>query len=233
MALEKLNSKNIHTSKISKHLKHILSTTERESPTFLQIQDLHDSIIHQHRVPPRPHSQPNRLITQIKLTTNRLRESPIAIAEKHHIVADIEILLPRLHDEGIVDGDAGDGVNAFGFELRRLLDETWEVFLGASGGESAGDGEEDGLLVGGEVGDGDGLELVGVVEVGEGGVGELVADGDGGDFGGGGGEFEGCVAVTEFEVERERGGRGKEGFGGEERGGGGGGGEREGFGGGE
>lgn len=98
------------------------------------------------------------------------------------------------------------------------------MLLGAGGGEGAGDGEEDGLLVLGEVGDGGGLELAGGVEVGERGVWELVADGDGGGdcgFGcGGGGEFEGFgVVVVEFEGERREEGFRGEGFGGWEQGG--------------
>ncbi len=59
------------------------------------------------------------------------------------------------------------------------------MFLGASGGEGAWDGEEDGFLALGEVGDGGGLELAGGVKVGEGGFRELVTDGDGGRDGGG------------------------------------------------
>lgn len=96
--------------------------------------------------------------------------------------------------------------------------------MGAGGGEGAGDGEEDCFFIGGEVGNGGGLELAGGVEVGEGGVGELVADGNGGGdgrgFGGerefcGGGFCEEAVAEGEiFEWVRE----GMEGFSGKERG---------------
>ena len=49
------------------------------------------------------------------------------------------------------------------------------MLLRASRGESAGNGEEDGLLALGEVGDGGGLEFVGRVKVGKCGVGKLVA----------------------------------------------------------
>lgn len=89
------------------------------------------------------------------------------------------------------------------------------MLLRAGWGERAWDGEEDGFLSLGEVGDGGGFDLAGVVEVGEGGIGELVADGDGGGDGGGGGEFEGLevnTVVVGFEGEFER-----EGFRWEER----------------
>lgn len=79
--------------------------------------------------------------------------------------------------------------------------------MGAGGGEGAGDGEEDCFFIGGEVGDGDGLELASGVEVGEGGVGELVTHGNGGgDWRGVGGEREFCgggfceEAVAEGEI---------------------------------
>lgn len=54
------------------------------------------------------------------------------------------------------------------------------MFLRASRGESTWNGDEYSFLFGGEVRNGDGLELVGRVEVGERGVRELVTDGDGG-----------------------------------------------------
>lgn len=66
------------------------------------------------------------------------------------------------------------------------------MFLRAGGSEGAGDGEENGFLVGGEGRDGGSLKLTGGVEVREGGVGELFADGNGGGddwaAGGSGGE---------------------------------------------
>lgn len=114
------------------------------------------------------------------------------------MVLDLQVGLPSLHDEGVVDGNAGDGFDPFGLELAGLFNEAGEVFLGASGGEGAGDGKEDGFLALGEVGDGGGLELAGGVEVGEGGFWELVTDGDG--SGDGGGESEG-LRVAEFEGE--------------------------------
>lgn len=94
------------------------------------------------------------------------------------LVIYLEVLLPRAHDEGVVDGDAGDGVDTLGLELGGLLHEPGKMFLGAGGGERARHGEQDGLLALGELGDGGGLELASRVEVGKGGVGELVPDGN-------------------------------------------------------
>lgn len=58
-----------------------------------------------------------------------------------YLVVNFEVLLPRAHDEGVVDGNAGNGVDALGLELGGLLHESWEVLLRASGGKRAGDGK--------------------------------------------------------------------------------------------
>lgn len=106
---------------------------------------------------------------------------------KKDLVVDLEVLLPRPHDEGVVNGDTGDGVDSLGLELGGILHEPRKVLLGAGRGERAGYSEEDGLLALGEVGDGGCLELAGRVEAGECSVGKLVTDGDGGgDVEGGG-----------------------------------------------
>ncbi|GMN34936.1 hypothetical protein TIFTF001_004999 [Ficus carica] len=91
----------------------------------------------------------------------------------------------------------GDGVDALGFQLHRLLHESGEVLLRASRGEVAGNSEEDGLLPLGEVRDGDGLDVAGGVEVGEGGLRKLVADSDGGGFRNGESKRLGGMAVLE------------------------------------
>eukprot|EP00268_Persea_americana_P006501 TRINITY_DN12345_c0_g1_i1.p2 TRINITY_DN12345_c0_g1~~TRINITY_DN12345_c0_g1_i1.p2 ORF type:complete len:205 (+),score=39.93 TRINITY_DN12345_c0_g1_i1:425-1039(+) len=201
--LMKIQETNLIEEK-SKGLEHILSAAKGEGPSLLQIQHLNDSIIDQHRVPSRPHPEPHRLVAKVELHPDLARELTVPVGEQQDLVADLEVLLPCAHHEGVIDGDAGDGVDALGAEVAGLFDEAREMLLGAGGGEGAGDGEEDGFLALGEVGDGGGLELAGGVEVGEGGVGEGGADGDGGGDGGGGGgggkfgEFEGG-----FEAEGE------------------------------
>nr|GMD44469.1 hypothetical protein Iba_chr10dCG0810 [Ipomoea batatas] len=159
--------------------------------------------------------------SQVKLAANRLGELAIPVAEQQDFIFDPQILLPGLHHERVVDRNASDRVHALRLDLRRLLHEPGEVLLGAGGGERARDGEEDGLLAGGEVGDGHGLEVVGGgFEEGERRVGELVADGDnGGDFGRGGESKRAGAAAEMGESEGECGGDGRVesgGFGGEE-----------------
>ncbi|KAF7810023.1 Peroxiredoxin-2E-2, chloroplastic [Senna tora] len=67
-----------------------------------------------------------------------------------------------------------------GTTFLQILNESGNVLLGTGWGEGTGNGEENGLLFLGEVGDGGGLELAGGIEVGKGGFGELITDGDGG-----------------------------------------------------
>lgn len=203
----------------SEKFENIICTAERKRSALFQIQDLDNAVVHQHGVTPRPHSQTHRLVAEIQLATNCFREVAISIRQQKNLVLDLQVSLPSFHDEGVVHGNAGDGFHSFGLEFAGLLHESRKVFLGASWGEGAGDGEEDGFLALGEVGDGGGLELASGVEVGEGGFWELVAHGDGG--GDGGGESEG-LRVAEFEGEgggREKGRCGRregKGFGGRE-----------------
>lgn len=59
-----------------------------------------------------------------------------------------------------------------------VLDEAWEMFLGACGGECTWDCKKDCFFVFGEMGDSGGLEFVCGVKVGEGGVWKGVSQGD-------------------------------------------------------
>ena len=68
---QKRRSRKSTTSGNSKHFENILSSTESKSTTFLQIQDLDNSIFYQKRVPSRPDTQTHRLITQIELNPKR------------------------------------------------------------------------------------------------------------------------------------------------------------------
>lgn len=230
MSGEKNFKKKRRKKQNSEHFEDVLSSTEGKSTAFLQIQHLDDPIFGKKSVSPGPDSQSHGLIAQIELAPNSPGEVPIPVRQQEHLVLDLEVLLPGLHDEGVVHRNASDGVDALGFELRGLVDESRQVLLRAGRGEGSRDGEEDGLLALGEVGDRDGLDVAGIVQVGEGRFGKLVADGDGGGDGGasgGGRELEGFWEMTTSEGEGGEGGprrrRRRKGLGREERGGGGGG----------
>jgi len=64
------------------------------------------------------------------------------------IILDTIGLSPGTHDPGIVECNASNDINALALELGQFLDEAGEVLGGATGGEGAGNGEDDDLLVG-------------------------------------------------------------------------------------
>lgn len=63
------------------------------------------------------------------------------------VVLDLVRLAPCTHDKGIVVRDHHYLVDSLGLEGILLLDEGGNVLLGAGGGEGAGDGNEDDLLL--------------------------------------------------------------------------------------
>lgn len=74
------------------------------------------------------------------------------------VIGDTVGLGPTVHDEGIVDSNDNDLVNALGLDLVNVLNVRRNVRATASGGESTGDRDKDDLLV---------LELYGTVSVRE------------------------------------------------------------------
>ncbi|KAI3734999.1 hypothetical protein L6452_14483 [Arctium lappa] len=59
----------------------------------------------------------NRLITRIQFTSNTLCEIPISIAQQHHLILYLQIGLPCLHHESVVDRDTRDCVDTLRFEV--------------------------------------------------------------------------------------------------------------------
>jgi hypothetical protein len=131
------------------------------------------------------HTEPHGLVGEVELDTHGAGELPVPVGQQQHLVPDAEALLLRAHHEGVVDGDAGHGVNPLGAELPGLGHEAREVLLGAGGRERARHREQHQLLPRGQLADRHGLQLaVGGVEVGELRVREAIPDRDG--CGGGG-----------------------------------------------
>jgi hypothetical protein len=130
---------------------------------------------------------------------------PSELGQQQHLVPDAEALLLRAHHEGVVDGDAGHGVNPFGSELPGHGHEAREVLLGAGGRERARHREQHHLLPRGQVADRHGLQLaVGGVEVGERRVREAIPDRDGCGGSGGGGPPWSCAEEPGSEGARGR-----------------------------
>lgn len=156
------------------HFEHVFGATKSENTAFLHIQHLHDPILGQHCIAPRPNAGPRRLVPEV----------PIPVGQQKHLVTNLEALPPSPHDKGVVDGDASDGVDALRSELAGLADEARGGVSGSRWGRRRRGRRRGRLSCHGEVGDDEGSEVVRGVEVGEGGVGKLVAN----RYGGGGGE---------------------------------------------
>ena len=109
---------------------------------------LDSSIIHDHReaLAARAHAE----FRAVHDKPHSLGEIAIAVGEHRHLAIDARSLAPGAHDEGVVDGGAGDLVDALGLELIGMLDETRQM-LGRTGrGEGAGHGEQRNALAGEE-----------------------------------------------------------------------------------
>jgi hypothetical protein len=127
-----------------------------------------------------PTNEPHGLVAEVELDAHGAGELPVPVGQQQHLVPDAEALLLRAHHEGVVDGDAGHGVNPFGTELPGLGHEAREVLLGAGGRERARHREQHHLLPRGQVADRHRLQIaVGGVEVGERRVREAIPDRDG------------------------------------------------------
>lgn len=113
------------------HFEHVFGATKSENTAFLHIQHLHDPILGQYCIAPRPNAGPRRLVPEV----------PIPVGQQKHLVTNLEALPPSPHDKGVVDGDASDGVDALRSESSPALrTKLGEGFLGAGGGEGTGDG---------------------------------------------------------------------------------------------
>lgn len=83
-------------------------------------------------------SDAHRLIGQIELNGEGPGEVAVAMGKQEDLVADVEVLLSSLHDEGIVNGGVDDGVDPLRLQLAFLFDETRKVHLGVDGDKGVG-----------------------------------------------------------------------------------------------
>src|SRR6185369_14897935 len=83
---------------------------------------------------------------RVELETERPRE--LAVPVRHHPNLAVRLLTvpPRAHDERVVDGHAHDLVHALAFDLRRTLDEAWQVLHRAGRRKRPRHREHDDLL---------------------------------------------------------------------------------------
>ena len=97
------------------------------------------AVFDDHRVALRAHA--HAAPGEIQFQPQSFGEIGAAVSQHHHLLADILIDAPSVHDKGVVHRHACDGVDALGGDLIGLGDETWQVLGRAGRRESAGQGE--------------------------------------------------------------------------------------------
>src|SRR5439155_20520834 len=97
---------------------------------------LHASVLHDHRIALRAgaHAEAAR----VEPEADRLGELAVAVGEHAHLARRVVGLSPRAHDEGVVDREADDLVDALGPDRAGLLEEAGQVLQGTGGREGAG-----------------------------------------------------------------------------------------------
>src|SRR5205823_8922892 len=76
----------------------------------LEVELLDHTVFHQHRIALGADAE--AVAGGVELHADRLGEVGVAVGEEHRLVALVGVALPGVHDEGVVDGDDGDGVHA-------------------------------------------------------------------------------------------------------------------------
>src|SRR5690606_33250245 len=113
----------------------------------------------------------------VELKANGLGELAGAVGEQEQVLCILG-LAPGAHHEGVVDGDAGHGVDALGLDLVHVHHVAGHVGVGTTGGEGARHSEQDYPLALENVIDGDGLRAF-AGHGAQGDVGEGIAHFDG------------------------------------------------------
>ena len=105
-------------------------------PRFFDVEFRDDAIFDHGGVAAGPQAEPEAGAVHDEV--HRAAEVATAVREHHDLVAHVLRLAPRVHDPRVVDGDTGDGVDAFGLQLIGLRHEAGQVHAGAAGRERSG-----------------------------------------------------------------------------------------------
>ena len=71
----------------------------------------------------------------VHFKTQGLCEFSVSIGQQCDVVSCAPVFRPGVHDKGVVDGHAGDDINALGLDVGGVTDEPWKMLLGAGGCE--------------------------------------------------------------------------------------------------
>jgi len=107
-----------------------------ELARLLHRERLDHAVVHDHGVALRAHAHAVR--GQVELEAEGLGQVAAAVGDHQHLVADVLVLAPGAHDEGVVDRQADDRVDALGPDRVGLLDEARQVARRAGRREGAG-----------------------------------------------------------------------------------------------
>src|SRR5439155_18135595 len=93
----------------------------------LEVQLLDHAVLDQHRVALGADAE--AVAGGVELHADRLGEVGIAVGEEYGFVALVGVALPGVHDEGVVDGDDGDGVHALVLDGIGVEEDARQVHL--------------------------------------------------------------------------------------------------------
>src|SRR5665811_2267770 len=110
----------------------------------LEIEQLEHAVIHQHRVALGADAE--AVAGGVELHADRLGEFGVAVGEEGGFVALVGVALPRVHDEGVVDRDDGDGVDALVLDGVGVEENARQMHLVTGAGVGAGHREQRHLL---------------------------------------------------------------------------------------
>src|SRR5262249_20504851 len=125
-------------------LHHRFGARYLEGARSLDVERFHDAVVNQHGIALR--ARAHAVARPVHREADRLGELAVAVGEHHHVVADLLVLAPCVHDEGVVHRQAGDRVDALGLDRLGVVDEARKMLGRAGGREGARQGEDNHLL---------------------------------------------------------------------------------------
>src|SRR3981081_3739187 len=93
----------------SEMLQHVLGRRHLEGARLLDEKLLDDAALDHHGIALAARAQSE--LRAIHGEAHRLGELAIAVAQHHDLVAGLPLLAPGTHHKGIIDGDAGNGID--------------------------------------------------------------------------------------------------------------------------
>ena len=96
-----------------------------KAPGFSTNRSLMTAVLDDHGVALAAHAE--AVLGQVHRQAHGVGELAVAVAQHHHLVARLLVLAPGAHHECVVDGNAGDGVDALRLDPRCFGQKTWHV----------------------------------------------------------------------------------------------------------